>query len=259
MYFLIENLYESSLVSESDRNYVIQNIEVLKKGALDFLKNKNYDFFWGAIGVINYIIKVNISYDISYFTSIFKTFDSLMLNNMKMVQDELLKSKLGGENVVNLGLAHGIASILKMYINCYKKNILKTESKSRAYHIIEFYILNKNKVISTAYFSKAVIRNKIIFDCDRLAWCYGDLGIGYILYQAGITFNDQKVIDFALEVLYHSTHRRTVEETQVFDAGICHGSAGVAHIYNRMWHYTKDPVFKALLTPYAKLVIVEST
>ena len=90
LYFLIENLYESSLVSESDRNYVIQNIEVLKKGALDFLKNKNYDFFWGAIGVINYIIKVNISYDISYFTSIFKTFDSLMLNNMKMVQDEFL-------------------------------------------------------------------------------------------------------------------------------------------------------------------------
>ena len=45
-------------------------------------------------------------------------------------------------------------------------------------------------------------------------------------------------------MLYHSTHRRTVEETQVFDAGICHGSAGVAHIYNRMWHYTKDPVFK---------------
>jgi hypothetical protein len=28
------------------------------------------------------------------------------------------------------------------------------------------------------------------------------------------------------------------------DSGICHGSAGIAHIYNKVWHDTQQPVFK---------------
>mgnify|MGYP000993101183 CR=1 FL=1 len=34
------------------------------------------------------------------------------------------------------------------------------------------------------------------------------------------------------------------KETIVFDAGICHGSAGVAHIFNKMAHYTNNVIFK---------------
>jgi lantibiotic biosynthesis protein len=31
----------------------------------------------------------------------------------------------------------------------------------------------------------------------------------------------------------------------VKDAGFCHGCAGIAHMYNKLWHSTHQPVFKA--------------
>jgi hypothetical protein len=36
-----------------------------------------------------------------------------------------------------------------------------------------------------------------------------------------------------------------VDTAGVADAGLCHGSAGNAHLFNRLWQATGDPVFQA--------------
>jgi hypothetical protein len=38
--------------------------------------------------------------------------------------------------------------------------------------------------------------------------------------------------------------RKTLNESMINDAGVCHGSAGVAHIFNRMWSITNDKKFR---------------
>jgi lantibiotic modifying enzyme len=71
----------------------------------------------------------------------------------------------------------------------------------------------------------------------RMAWCYGDPGIAATLLYAARCVNrqdwEQEAIQIALSAAAHS-----VEKSGVVDAGLCHGAAGLAHIYNRIWQAT---------------------
>jgi lantibiotic modifying enzyme len=59
-----------------------------------------------------------------------------------------------------------------------------------------------------------------------------------------LIFDDVNLKKFALEVFRHSMTRVDSDRTFVRDAGICHGTAGIAHVYNKMWHLTRDKTFK---------------
>jgi lantibiotic modifying enzyme len=73
---------------------------------------------------------------------------------------------------------------------------------------------------------------------SRLAWCYGDLGNAIALWQASQSTGSKTWQDKAVDVILHAAKRRDIKENMVFDAGICHGGAGISHIFNRMYHYT---------------------
>jgi lantibiotic modifying enzyme len=78
----------------------------------------------------------------------------------------------------------------------------------------------------------------------RLAWCYGDLGVAVTLWRAGITLNREDIKIFADKVLIDTTQRKNLNQNFIVDAGLCHGTAGIAHIYNRMYNYTKVERYK---------------
>jgi lantibiotic modifying enzyme len=79
---------------------------------------------------------------------------------------------------------------------------------------------------------------------SRLAWCYGDLGIGIALWLSGNNTENKQRKDQAVEILLKTTQRKSIQDTGVVDTGLCHGSAGIAHIYNRMYKYTDRNEFK---------------
>ena len=55
----------------------------------------------------------------------------------------------------------------------------------------------------------------------------------------------QDWIDKALEVLiFAATKRRDLQQNRVRDACFCHGTAGIGHIFYRMWWNTRMPEFK---------------
>ena len=82
-----------------------------------------------------------------------------------------------------------------------------------------------------------------------MAWCYGDLGVGIALWQAGKALKKEKWKKTGLEVLLQSTSRQTFHETSVIDTGICHGCSGIAMIYRRMFLETHRDEFKQAI-PY---------
>ena len=73
----------------------------------------------------------------------------------------------------------------------------------------------------------------------RLAWCYGDAGIAATMLVAA---RGAKRADWEREALRIA--RRAVdrprESTGVVDAGLCHGAAGLAHVFNRMYQATGE-------------------
>jgi hypothetical protein len=79
---------------------------------------------------------------------------------------------------------------------------------------------------------------------SRLGWCYGDLVAGYLFYGAGKAIGNPSISAYAMDILTHSTSRLTLQRTEVHDGGICHGSAGLAHIYRRIHRSTGRECFR---------------
>ena len=71
----------------------------------------------------------------------------------------------------------------------------------------------------------------------RTAWCYGDPGIAAVLLAAGRAFGraewEREAIDLACRAA-----SRPLATTGVLDAGLCHGAAGLGHLFNRMYQAT---------------------
>jgi lantibiotic modifying enzyme len=77
---------------------------------------------------------------------------------------------------------------------------------------------------------------------SRLAWCYGDLGIAAALLVAARATAEPAWEREALAIA-HTCARRPEETAGVVDAGVCHGAAGNAHIFNRFFQATGDLQF----------------
>lgn len=65
----------------------------------------------------------------------------------------------------------------------------------------------------------------------RMAWCYGDPGVAVALLAAGRALGDDELVAEAAEVAL-MCEGRDAECGQIVDAGLCHGSAGLAHTLN---------------------------
>ena len=73
----------------------------------------------------------------------------------------------------------------------------------------------------------------------RLAWCYGDAGVAAALLAAARAIGDEPLERAALEVARSAAAWPTTRE-DVTDAGLCHGAAGLAHVFNRIHQTTGD-------------------
>lgn len=69
----------------------------------------------------------------------------------------------------------------------------------------------------------------------RLAWCYGDLGIAVTFANAGSALRDKRWSDVALDLALGAARLRD-QTTPGWptDASLCHGTAGIAHLFGRL-------------------------
>lgn len=192
------------------------------------IENKNFDFFYGATGVLHYFLKdINLNNDL---TSLFSAYiDNLIEYDFYCV---LQNSSKG----IDLGLPHGLLSILiilrRIYIIKFQCSIVRKQM----YRIINLYY-------STARFnSEFIFPTKIIQISEqtfgsRLAWCYGDLIAGYVLLETSEFLKDIKLKSFSLNIIRKCCNRKLFN-SGVVDPFLCHGSEGIAVIYDKLFDLT---------------------
>jgi len=73
----------------------------------------------------------------------------------------------------------------------------------------------------------------------RLGWCYGDLGIAVALLQAARGAREPAWEREALRIARRCAER-PVEQSGVVDCCLCHGTAGVGHLFNRLFQATRE-------------------
>jgi hypothetical protein len=76
----------------------------------------------------------------------------------------------------------------------------------------------------------------------RSAWCYGDPGIAPVLLAAGRLARVPAWQQAAIEIGVAAA-ARPFADTLAYDPGICHGQAGLAHLYGRLYQGTGEGAF----------------
>jgi hypothetical protein len=249
--WLFSFLHKKNIIYTEDKKILCDDIYIdVKKASLKMLEEGNYDFLHGSIGLFYYLLYNSAEksfIDDCYYENYIGQLEKLQVDskygiyvpNKFFSKDEIEKYS------INLGLSHGIPSIVKVLLEVFKKGVAKELTKTIAFNLIDCMLSCMNIDTSVSYFPSAIdISSKQTSSPSRLAWCYGDLGVAYVIYQAGETFEDNYLKNLAIEILEASTKRKDVKDTKLFDFGLCHGVAGVTHIYYKVWQITKLPVFK---------------
>lgn len=76
----------------------------------------------------------------------------------------------------------------------------------------------------------------------RQGWCYGDAALARVLWLAARAADEPAWRRVALQVARRAA-ARPLPPCGELDAGLCHGSAGLGHIFNRHWQDTGERVF----------------
>jgi len=209
-----------------------------------YMKNGNYDYLHGALGVSLYLL--NSKSLTKKRNAIIDLIEALERNGIEDFNDIKWISVIGEtkQKVYNLSMSHGIASIISVLSKIYNSGIEKEKTKKLIYKAIGFLLSNKNTDYKHSIFPNYIHLNNSVSMKSRLAWCYGDLGIGMALLNSSIKLNDSELRESAVNILLHSAVRRDMKSNMVVDAGLCHGTAGIGHAFNKAYQYTNNKVFR---------------
>ena len=230
--WLIEHLEQNEFL-ECDTNDLLSGIdEYIYKSAIIDLQNKDYDFLHAAIGKGLYLLKrkkVNESYLEEIAKLMLKISESPLEGQLRWPSPHPLNQRM-----YNISLSHGIAGIINFFTRLIELDTVKSEAQAIVNKSIN-YLLTLKFENQISIFPNNHILEKHKYLPSRLAWCYGDLGIGITLWQVSQSLDDKFLEKNAMQIMLHSTRRRDLKDNRVIDAGLCHGTSGIAHIFNRMF------------------------
>ena len=139
---------------------------------------------------------------------------------------------------VNLGLAHGVPGPIAVLGLIASTGIEQARARRLLMNAFDWLTQQRQGPDQDIAFADCTMSSN-----SRSAWCYGDPGAAAALLLAGRSVGDRNCQRFAMEVARLSARRR-FDRTGVVDAGLCHGTAGLGHLYNRMYQATSDDVMK---------------
>jgi lantibiotic modifying enzyme len=213
-----------------------------------YLHRNNWDFLHGATGLGFYFLK---RHKHKPQTAAIKNLIDFLSTTGSRTDKQGIKwlsviDRKTNEKGYNISLSHGMASIVVFLTKVYSQQLFIEETSDLLNGAVSYILAQEVDVHRYgAYFPVFSLESDKSPRKSRLAWCYGDLGIAMAVYQAGRILQRKDWTDKAVSILlYAAGNRRDLEKEAVMDAGLCHGTAGIGHIFYRMWWNTRLPEFK---------------
>lgn len=141
----------------------------------------------------------------------------------------------------NLGVAHGVPGVVAILAGACAAGVVRHVAQpllDGAWRWMMANRLTRDAETTFPYW----VRDGAEPNPTRNAWCYGDPGAATTLYWAARAVGNDAWARQALAIASRSADR-PVERSGCVDAGLCHGTGGLALIYNRLWQETGDERF----------------
>ena len=244
------HLYERKLIDIDVHDFFSDIDESLYEGMIILLNNKEYGCINGAISMGMYFY-YRYRLGCEQCKEYLELFIDL-LRNIAVEKDNTLEwiSVIDYETFeqgYNLGIAHGIPGILLFLRKLYLENIKNDVIADIIIKTSNFLLSQKHSLKTHKSFFYD-ISGKTKGRDSRLGWCYGDMSVGYSLFMTSSLGEIERkdVNDNSLDILVNTTERTVLSDIGIgiVDAGLCHGTSGIAHIYNRLYQQTKELKFR---------------
>jgi hypothetical protein len=155
----------------------------------------------------------------------------------RFVSDELKASYPNG--YYDLGVADGIPGIIAILCAAWSKGIRRDKVKALYEPAVQWLLNRRLQPEECATFPARVVSGAPS-PPSRAGWCYGDPGVSATLFTAARVIGDLDLEAEALAIARRAAASLTPSNSGVVDAGLCHGAAGIGHIFNRFWHWTGE-------------------
>ncbi len=247
--WLLEHLEQNDFL-EIDTNEVFSLLDefVFQRMMAD-IAEENYDLVAGALGkALYFLARLPKQPEVARYLAelvdglarISQTVPGRGIAWRHKIQDEEGNDVYVG----NLGLAHGIPGIAFFLARCVNLGIAAEKARPLIEGAVQYIFSHqqdRKKFLS--HFPQWIVGDSYASE-SRLAWCYGDLGVGSALLQTARFMNQSQWHERALDILSDTALRFDLYKNAVQDAGLCHGTAGIGHMFNRLFRYTGHEDFK---------------
>lgn len=240
--WMVHYLSETGLIN-CDIDGIFEHLDDHLYGfMLSEIKAGHYDYLHGAMGIALYFLRQprNEKYR-QYLSELVAGLERIADNDAdNTIKWASLPDDDHKEMVYNLSLSHGMSSIILILAKICKEGI-ETE-KCRSLILAGLSYIMKQQLpagVYASYYPSLALESLHSLTASRLAWCYGDHGPGLAFQQGGKVLEMSNYFLHGQEVLLGSCRRKDQLENKVFDAGLCHGSSGLALMYNILYQGTE--------------------
>jgi hypothetical protein len=135
----------------------------------------------------------------------------------------------------NLGLAHGVPGVIALLGQACAAEVAVARARPLLEGAVRWLLAQQGPGGFAALVEPGAAEKPA-----RLAWCYGDPGVAAALLWAARCVAEPAWEREALAIARRAA-QRPPEQSGVVDAGLCHGAAGLGHLFNRMFQATGQP------------------
>lgn len=247
--YFMRLLHNANIITDED-------IEGIEEDSIEFFlellsaaaDRKEYDLFTGLIGLGIYFLEIK-KFDAA--AKIVSYIDHLKheRNQSFFWIDHIVKE----DNIIDLGLAHGQPSIISFLAECYHKGCEKETCAKLIRGSVNFLkeLYEENKDSQFIFPSKLNIATGEKQLSERLAWCYGDLGVAISIWKAYTVLQDEYLKAMCLAIILNLSKVKAdksgvfySQKNKCIDTGICHGTSGISHIFNKFHRIFQNPALK---------------
>lgn len=214
-----------------DSDSMLEDIDEYVFQALpSYLSSHKCDLFYGYIGMGLYFLERNTARQQEAVNMIMQQLET---DAIETEHTAYWKTDSGDD--INLGLAHGIAGIIKFISHLNKRYPVSERLLQLQEKAANWMMHHAHKTSGISIFPNHAGK----YTDSRLAWCYGDLGIavGLMGVDSLQPFNAELLDHLAARPVTRS-YIKYDEELGYFDNCICHGTAGIAYLYHKLYLQT---------------------
>jgi hypothetical protein len=135
----------------------------------------------------------------------------------------------------NLGLAHGVPGVIGLLGQVCAAGVARDKARPLLDGAVR-WLMEQDGPDGFGYWVSPGAQR----DQARLAWCYGDPGVAAALLGAARDVAEPEW-EAAARAIARRAAERPFEEAGIKDAALCHGCAGLGHLFNRMFQATGEP------------------